>query len=61
MTFLKSNTFANSTCKKWAIQCYADTFVVNQTFVLRMNLCGKNRQLLAAAKRLCNKSGQTMN
>ncbi len=28
-----------------------DSFVVNQTFVLRMNICGKNRQLLVAAKR----------
>ena len=28
-----------------------DSFVVQQTFVLRMNICGKNRQLLVAAKR----------
>ncbi|MFN4854522.1 MAG: hypothetical protein ACK5JC_08910, partial [Bacteroidota bacterium] len=28
-----------------------DSFVVAQTFVLRMNICGKNRQLLVAAKR----------
>jgi hypothetical protein len=28
-----------------------DSFVVNQTFVLRMNICGKNRQLLVAANR----------
>ena len=28
-----------------------DSFVVNQIFVLRMNICGKNRQLLVAAKR----------
>ena len=25
--------------------------MVQQTFVLRMNICGKNRQLLVAAKR----------
>jgi len=25
--------------------------VVNQTFVLRMNICGENRQLLVAANR----------
>jgi len=25
--------------------------VVNQTLVLRINICGKNRQLLVAAKR----------
>ena len=28
-----------------------DSFVVAQTFVLRMNICGKNRQLLVAANR----------
>jgi len=37
--------------KKLAVQCSADTFVVNQTLVLRINICGKNRQLLVAAKR----------
>jgi len=41
----------NSTYKKLAVQCSADTFVVNQTFVLRMNICGANRQLIVAAKR----------
>jgi len=42
---------ANSTYKKVAVQCSADSFVVNQTLVLRINICGKNRQLLIAAKR----------
>jgi len=42
---------ANSTYKKLAVQCSADTFVVNQTLVLRMNICGENRQLLVAANR----------
>jgi hypothetical protein len=42
---------ANSTYKKLAVQCSADTFVVNQKMVLRINICGKNRQLLVAAKR----------
>jgi len=41
----------NSTYKKLAVQCSADTFVVNQTLVLRMNIWGENRQLLVAAKR----------
>jgi len=41
----------NSTSKKLAVQCYAYAFVVNQTLVLRINICGKNRQLLVAAKR----------
>ena len=42
-------TAANSTYKKLAVQCSADTFVINQNLVLRINICGKNRQLLVAA------------
>jgi len=42
---------AANTYNKLAAQCSADTFVVNQTFVLRMHFCGKNRQLLVAANR----------
>jgi len=41
----------NSTYKKLAVLYSADTFVVNQTMALRINICGKNRQLLVAAKR----------
>ena len=41
----------NSTYKKLAVQCSVDTFVVNQTLVLRINIYGENRQLLVAAKR----------
>ena len=41
---------ANSTYKKLSVQCSAETFVVNQTLVLRINICGENRQLLLAAK-----------
>jgi len=41
----------NSTYKKLAFQYSADTFVVNQTLVLRISICGENRQLLVAAKR----------
>jgi hypothetical protein len=44
-------TSHNSTYKKLAIQCSADTFVVNQILVLRMSICSENRQLLVAAKR----------
>jgi hypothetical protein len=36
---------------KLAVQCSADSFVVNQTLVLRINICGENRQLLVAANR----------
>jgi len=42
---------ANSGLAKVAVQCSADTFVVNQTFVLRINICGKYRHLRQAAKR----------
>mgnify|MGYP007080180733 CR=1 FL=1 len=41
----------HSTYKKLAVQCSADTFEVNQTLVLRINICGENRQLLVAANR----------
>jgi len=41
----------NSGLAKVAIQCSADTFVVNQTLVLRINICGENRHLRQAAKR----------
>jgi hypothetical protein len=37
--------------KNWRFSAPYDNFVVNQTLVLRMNICGKNRQLLVAAKR----------
>ena len=33
---------------KVAVQCSADTFVVNQTLVLRINFCGENRHLRQA-------------
>ena len=34
-----------------AVQCSADTFVVNQSLVLRINICGENRHLRQARKR----------
>ena len=37
--------------KNWRFSASYDSFVGNQTFLLRMNICGKNRQLLVAAKR----------
>ena len=36
---------------KMAVQCSADTFVVNQTLVLRINICGENRHLRQARNR----------
>ena len=41
----------NSTYKKLAVRCFVRQILVKQTFVLRMNICGENRQLLVAAKR----------
>jgi hypothetical protein len=41
----------NTGLAKVAVQCYADTFVVNQNLVLRINICGENRHLRQAPKR----------
>jgi hypothetical protein len=42
---------ANTGLAKVAVQCSADTFVVNQSLVLRFNICGENRHLRQARKR----------
>ena len=44
-------TADNTGLAKVAVQCSADTFVVNQSLVLRINICGENRHLRQAAKR----------
>ena len=44
-------TAANTGLAKVAVQCSADTFVVNQSFVLRINICGENRHLRQARNR----------
>jgi hypothetical protein len=41
----------NTGLAKVAVQCSADTFVVNQSLVLRINICGVNRHLRQARKR----------
>ncbi len=41
----------NTGLAKVAVQCPADTFVVNQTLVLRITICGENRHLRQARKR----------
>jgi hypothetical protein len=43
----------NRRLAKVAVQCSADSFVVNQSLVLRINICGENRHLRQAPKR-CN-------
>jgi hypothetical protein len=47
----KNNEGITAPTRNWRFSASYDSFVVNQTFVLRMNICGKNRQLLVAAKR----------
>lgn len=39
-------TSHNSGVQKLEVQCSADTFVVNQALVLRINISGEDRQLL---------------
>ena len=47
----KKNERITAPTKNWRFSASYDSFVVQQIFVLRMNICGKNRQLLVAAKR----------
>jgi hypothetical protein len=51
MKFSGRNTAGNTGLAKVAVQCSADTFVVNQNLVLRINICGENRHLRQARKR----------
>ena len=44
-------TSANTGLAKVAVQCSADTFVVNQSLILRINICGENRHLRQARTR----------
>ncbi|MFZ4672195.1 MAG: hypothetical protein ACOYLT_09300 [Flavobacterium sp.] len=47
----QESTGGNTGLAKVAVQCSADTFVVNQSLVLRINICGENRHLRQARKR----------
>ena len=49
--YTESKPAANRRLAKVAVQCSADTFVVNQSLVLRINICGENRHLRQAPKR----------
>ena len=42
----------SGTYNKLAVRCFADSFVINQTFILRINIYGENRQLPVAASSL---------
>lgn len=44
----------NTGLAKVAVQCSADKFVVNQSLVLRINICGDNRHLRQARNRGMN-------
>ena len=47
----KEQRTANTGLAKVAVQCSADTFAVNRSLVLRINICGENRHLRQARKR----------
>ena len=47
----EGNTAGNTGLAKVAVQYSADTFVVNQSLVLRINICGENRHLRQARNR----------
>ena len=42
MTEGQKTTTANSGLAKGGVSCSADSFVVNQSLVLRINICGEN-------------------
>ncbi len=42
---MRKTTGANTGLAKVAVQCSAETFVVNKSLVLRINICGENRHL----------------
>ena len=45
MTLHERKTAYNTGLAKVAVQCSADTLVVNQSLVIRINICGENRPL----------------
>lgn len=49
--FNRQNTAGNSGMAKGGLTCFVETFVLNQTFVLRMNFSAKNPALRQAADR----------
>jgi hypothetical protein len=47
----KNAQLVTAPTRNWRFSASYDSFVVQQTFVLRMKFSGENRQLLVAAKR----------
>jgi hypothetical protein len=45
----------NRRLTKVAVKCYADIFVVNQSLILRTNICDENRHLHQAPNFICGK------
>ena len=50
-TTIERRAACNSTYPKGGVSCSKDSFVVNQTLVLRINICGENRHLRQARNR----------
>ncbi len=50
-TYREEERRHNTGLAKVAVQCSADTFVVNQSLVLSINICGENRHLRQARNR----------
>ena len=48
---MERSSAANSTYPKGGFSCSKDSFVVNETFVLLINICGESPALRVAAKR----------
>ncbi len=46
-----SKSAANTGLAKVAVQCPADTFVIDQSLVIRINICSENRHLRQARNR----------
>jgi hypothetical protein len=45
----KEGQLVTAPIRNWRLSTSYDSFVVQQTVVLRINICGENRQLLVAA------------
>jgi hypothetical protein len=61
MTTKNRRAADNTGLAKVAVQCSADTFVVYQTLVLRINISGENRHLRQARKRYAQSIKNSLN
>jgi len=57
----KEGQLITAPTRNWRVSASYDSFVGNQTLVLRMNICGENRQLLVAANRCASPLKKTVN